>query len=33
MQTLDSSIFDLAPIPMWLEDYSDIKIQFDAWRA
>ncbi len=33
MQTLDSSIFDLAPIPMWLEDYSNIKIQFDAWRA
>ncbi|WP_151981388.1 sensor domain-containing diguanylate cyclase [Acinetobacter guerrae] len=33
MQTLDSSIFDLAPIPMWLEDYSDIKTQFNAWRA
>ncbi|MCU4414885.1 sensor domain-containing diguanylate cyclase [Acinetobacter sp. WU_MDCI_Axc73] len=33
MPTLDSSIFDLAPIPMWLEDYSDIKSQFNAWRA
>lgn len=32
MPTLDSSIFDLAPIPMWLEDYSGIKIQFDEWR-
>ena len=33
MPTLDSSIFDLAPIPMWLEDFSEVKIQFNAWRA
>lgn len=33
MQNLDASIFDLAPIPMWLEDYSQIKIQFDLWRS
>lgn len=33
MQNLDASIFDLAPIPMWLEDYSEIKIQFDLWRS
>ncbi|MFI7879914.1 hypothetical protein, partial [Acinetobacter baumannii] len=22
METLDSSIFDLTPIPMWIEDFS-----------
>ena len=25
MELFDSSIFDLSPIPMWLEDYSEIK--------
>ncbi|MCB1464711.1 MAG: diguanylate cyclase [Nitratireductor sp.] len=24
--------FDLAPIPMWIEDYSGIKTLFDRWR-
>ncbi|WP_371320097.1 hypothetical protein, partial [Acinetobacter baumannii] len=23
METLDSSIFDLTPIPMWIEDFSE----------
>lgn len=26
------SIFDLAPVSLWLEDYSGVKAQFDAWR-
>ncbi|WP_228137507.1 hypothetical protein, partial [Acinetobacter baumannii] len=25
METLDSSIFDLTPIPMWIEDFSEVK--------
>jgi diguanylate cyclase (GGDEF)-like protein len=33
MELFDSSIFDLSPIPMWLEDYSEIKKQFDVWRS
>lgn len=33
MQFFDSSIFDLSPIPMWLEDYSEVKKQFDLWRT
>lgn len=33
MPHFDSSIFDLAPIPMWLEDFSEVKLQFDQWRA
>lgn len=32
METLDSSIFDLSPIPMWIEDFSEVKQQFDLWR-
>lgn len=28
----DSSIFELSPIPMWLEDFSAVKKQFDDWR-
>ncbi len=32
MDILDSSIFDLSPIPMWLEDYSQVKAQFDRWK-
>lgn len=27
------SIFDLAPVSLWLEDYSGVKAQFDAWRG
>ena len=25
MEILDSSIFDLSPIPFWLEDFSEVK--------
>ena len=32
MKILDSPFFELSPIAMWLEDYSDIKKQFDIWR-
>jgi hypothetical protein len=31
MELLDSSIFELSPIAMWLEDFSEIKKQFDLW--
>lgn len=27
------SMFDLAPVSLWLEDYSGLKSLFDAWRA
>ncbi len=33
MEILDLSIFDLSPIPMWLEDYSEIKKQFELWKS
>ena len=32
MEILDSPFFELSPFAMWLEDYSDIKKQFDIWR-
>lgn len=32
MEIFDSSIFDLSPIPLWLEDFSQIKKQFDHWK-
>ncbi len=32
MEILDSPFFELSPIAMWLEDYSEIKKQFDIWR-
>lgn len=32
MEILDSPFFELSPIAMWLEDYSDIKKQFNIWR-
>jgi diguanylate cyclase (GGDEF)-like protein len=28
----DAEMFDLAPVSLWLEDYSRIRRQFDAWR-
>lgn len=28
-----SSVFELAPISLWLEDYSGLRRQFDEWRA
>lgn len=33
MEILDSSIFDLSPIPMWLEDFSAIQAIFNQWRS
>lgn len=29
----DEDVFDLAPVSMWLEDYSALARQFDDWRA
>ena len=29
----DAEMFDLAPVSLWLEDYSALKALFDAWRA
>ncbi|BBE73306.1 sensor domain-containing diguanylate cyclase [Oharaeibacter diazotrophicus] len=29
----DGALFDLAPVSLWIEDYSAIRRQFDAWRA
>ncbi|NHB58179.1 sensor domain-containing diguanylate cyclase [Acinetobacter sp. 194] len=33
MESFDSSIFELSPIPMWLEDFSEVKKQFDIWKS
>ncbi|WP_412051495.1 diguanylate cyclase domain-containing protein [Hoeflea sp. Naph1] len=33
MNYSDTSIFDLAPIAMWIEDFGDVKLLFDRWRA
>ena len=30
---LSRAMFDLAPVSLWLEDYSGMKALFDAWRA
>ncbi|MCJ7996188.1 GGDEF domain-containing protein [Rhizobium cremeum] len=32
-EAFDSDIFNLAPIAMWIEDFSEVKAQFDIWRA
>jgi diguanylate cyclase (GGDEF)-like protein len=29
----DSEMFELAPVSLWIEDYSGIKALFDEWRA
>ena len=29
----EANIFDLAPISMWIEDFSGVKAQFDEWRS
>lgn len=29
----DTNVFNLAPVAMWIEDFSDVKRQFDSWRA
>lgn len=28
----ESGVFELAPVPLWLEDYSGLKALFDGWR-
>ena len=33
MEMLDSPFFELFPIAMWLEDFSEAKKQFDLWRS
>lgn len=33
MKTFDATIFELAPVAMWIEDFSGVKQQFDKWRA
>ncbi len=32
-ETTDTNIFNLAPVAMWIEDFSDVKSQFDIWRS
>ena len=32
-ETFDSSVFNLAPIAMWIEDFSEVKALFDIWRS
>ncbi len=29
---VSGGIFDLAPVSLWIEDYSGVKALFDAWR-
>ncbi|HEY1944683.1 MAG TPA: sensor domain-containing diguanylate cyclase [Roseiarcus sp.] len=29
----DAMMFELAPVSLWVEDYSAVKTMFDAWRA
>lgn len=31
--SVDADIFELAPVAMWIEDYSAVKAQFDIWRS
>jgi len=33
MKTFDATIFDLAPVAMWIEDFSGVKQQLDQWRS
>ncbi|MCY0150488.1 diguanylate cyclase [Hoeflea sp. G2-23] len=33
MNNSETGIFDLAPIAMWIEDFSGVKLLFDRWRA
>ncbi len=32
MNADEANVFDLAPIAMWIEDFSEVKDLFDAWR-
>ena len=29
----DAMMFDLAPVSLWIEDYSDVKALFEQWQA
>jgi diguanylate cyclase (GGDEF)-like protein len=29
----DANMFDLAPVSLWLEDYSGVRFQFEEWRS
>src|SRR3954469_20911465 len=29
----DAEMFDLAPVSLWIEDFSAVKALFDTWRA
>ncbi|MGJ8571817.1 MAG: diguanylate cyclase domain-containing protein [Hoeflea sp.] len=33
MKTFDATIFELAPVAMWIEDFSGVNQQFDQWRS
>ncbi len=33
MTDLYAEMFELAPVSLWLEDYSELKVLFDSWRA
>lgn len=33
MEQLDLRIFDLSPMPMWIQDYSGVKKIFEEWNA
>lgn len=33
MSDFESSVFELAPVAMWIEDFSAVKTLFDTWRA
>ena len=32
-QNFSATVFDLAPVAMWLEDFSGVKEQFELWRT
>ena len=29
----DAAMFEMAPVSLWLEDYSEVKVLLDAWRS
>ncbi|RKG34687.1 sensor domain-containing diguanylate cyclase [Acinetobacter tianfuensis] len=33
MIQLDNPVFNMSPIPLWLEDFSAVKLQLQSWRA
>lgn len=32
-ETFEADVFNLAPVAMWIEDFSGVKRQFDIWRG